>query len=838
MKALYGAVAMIVSIAALSHAETPLPDKPIHLTGSVVTPDKKPATDTSVVLIIADQKTHRVIFTKTMQVDQNGAYDITLPPSVFKSAASEKTSFVSYARSPQGVTIETLGGVMTLAPFTRVRLRLIGEDGKPLLHTRISPVFFMKTGRYGFWDSVAGSQWDVLTDLQGYAVFEGLPQGATVRFFINDKRYIAKEDANIALASTDQTPDQTITLIHGGAITGVVRFTGSGKFAAGAAVAAFGIDGRGIGWGQTNLHGRYTISHLPPGSYDVEIDTEERRRNGVDRARWSQWTAAAISPVAVSNGKTSSGVDFTLTHGALISGHVTDQQTGKPVASADITVQGPAHRKIDDYRSTLRTGDDGAYSVRVPAGHQFIKAANHGVPGAPASQSFQVKEGETKQVDFQVISPKPPVTVTVQGVVVGAEGAPVSGAEVDLQGAYLPDPTCTTDAQGKFTFDLNSGRDGVALRARSGALATQSATPAPADGSPVTLRLAANTLCVFQGQVTDREGKPISLVKVSLIHQLNSGFGLPSITVSTDASGKYTFAPNYSDAEYSICAEAPGYARNDTRQTPEAGKTRDVPPLVLAKADSFAGGVVLDPRGKPVANAAVEDMDVTDVKAVTSKDGRFHLSGVPSDVTNINIVAPEGRQALTRISSDRDDNEIRVKSQAEQEEESKHFEALMEADTDKHGDGADAHVLLQAAQTKAAREGKSVLLIFHASWCGGCILLDYFLQDPKIKPIMESRFVIQNLDIWEEGDKKKWENPGAREINTQYGGPNNIPFCVVLDPVGKKLGDSKRNGENMGMPTRPADIQFFLKMFKQAQPDLSDAEILTLRDGLKRHSPL
>ncbi|RYG21491.1 thioredoxin family protein, partial [bacterium] len=69
----------------------------------------------------------------------------------------------------------------------------------------------------------------------------------------------------------------------------------------------------------------------------------------------------------------------------------------------------------------------------------------------------------------------------------------------------------------------------------------------------------------------------------------------------------------------------------------------------------------------------------------------------------------------------------------------------------------DAAKALEDARAKAKREGKNVLVVFHASWCGWCKRFDKMLEDPKLKPAYEKSFVVLHLDVLENGDKKALE---------------------------------------------------------------------------------
>lgn len=165
------------------------------------------------------------------------------------------------------------------------------------------------------------------------------------------------------------------------------------------------------------------------------------------------------------------------------------------------------------------------------------------------------------------------------------------------------------------------------------------------------------------------------------------------------------------------------------------------------------------------------------------------------------------------------------------------FSRQVTADTTNHGNGEEAGPLLRAAEAKASASGRKVFLVFHASWCGPCFLLHRFLTDPQVKPIIDAHFVVQELDIWER-QKNGWENPGGAALDQKYGGPNSIPFFAVLDASGGKLGDSMHNGDNMGIPSQPEDVAFFLHLMKTAAPSLTEAELTTLKAGLQRSAIL
>ena len=123
-----------------------------------------------------------------------------------------------------------------------------------------------------------------------------------------------------------------------------------------------------------------------------------------------------------------------------------------------------------------------------------------------------------------------------------------------------------------------------------------------------------------------------------------------------------------------------------------------------------------------------------------------------------------------------------------------------------------ADVVLNKAFKEAKAGKKNVLLVFHASWCKWCKMMEKNMDLPEAKPIFDKRFVTAYLDVQERGDKKSLENPGGQELMNKYKGENaGLPIWLVLNPKGEVLADSfDDKGQNLGSPATPEEVTAFI----------------------------
>jgi thioredoxin 1 len=142
---------------------------------------------------------------------------------------------------------------------------------------------------------------------------------------------------------------------------------------------------------------------------------------------------------------------------------------------------------------------------------------------------------------------------------------------------------------------------------------------------------------------------------------------------------------------------------------------------------------------------------------------------------------------------------------------------VSEINRDIYPDPQQAGADLAAALKTAAQTHKRVLLDFGGNWCGDCMVLDLYLNDPSNRPLLEANFVLVDVNVG--------HMDANRDIATKYDVPidTGVPALAVLDANGALLY-SQKSGEFRSMRNlQPAALTSFLEQWKPGGKGCSTA---------------
>jgi hypothetical protein len=163
-----------------------------------------------------------------------------------------------------------------------------------------------------------------------------------------------------------------------------------------------------------------------------------------------------------------------------------------------------------------------------------------------------------------------------------------------------------------------------------------------------------------------------------------------------------------------------------------------------------------------------------------------------------------------------------------------------------------AAVVLQSAKVQAAQQKKAVFLLFCASWVKPCGFLNTFLTDKQMHPIIDKYFVPGTVHVNEEGGKggsADYDSLGGDSMMGRFGGTTkagskvSLPFYAFVDADGNLIVnsiDAMKEGPgdaNIGYPSNPGQVAWFISMLKKAAPTITPEESEAVENWLKKHDP-
>jgi protocatechuate 3,4-dioxygenase beta subunit len=319
-------------------------------------------------------------------------------------------------------------------------------------------------------------------------------------------------------------------------VAGTVR-DASGAPVAGAKVSvtpSFGNNGEV----ETDAGGRYEIKWQPFG-FGFNM-------NGQSQPHWLMARSAERNLVARhAMEETTANLDLVLQPGLTLSATVQDA-SGNPVANAMGYVTVTSGGNGFGWMEALRADASGRMEVSgvLPA-ESYTLGVNATGYGS-ASKQIRAPSRPTNLLTFPVVV-LPKANQKLSGQVLGPNGKPLAGANVNMQGEGQPPGQTTTDAQGRFSFEaVCEGPVRLFANSQGGAGNFMNGNfEARGGDTNVVIRFAVNgqgggpetRIVTTSGRVLDAAGAPVAGARLSVL----PAFGMNTEITSED-DGKYSVA--------------------------------------------------------------------------------------------------------------------------------------------------------------------------------------------------------------------------------------------------------------------------------------------------------
>lgn len=353
----------------------------------------------------------------------------------------------------------------------------------------------------------------------------------------------------------------------------------------------------------TDADGGFEISGRKPGPLLVRFDL---------RGRGSRWRSMLVPTEATATDE----APVVLPRGCSISGRVL--RGGRGLAGAAVTAVGSDSQAI-----TVTRGDGTFVFDDVLAGEYGLRARLPSLPNGSREQVVTTSFGAPAANVVLVLD----TGRTVRGVVSGSDGQPVPSALIAVRGSG--GQTTLTDSGGDFLLELPERE--VVLQISLADRSRQQIVSVPAGMQNVDVHLDTPSTCSLVAQVAGLPGK-----------QRLAGALLRFVTLDGDETDTRTRWVELQNGrlQWSLCPVgrvrvevwSDGFAPFVTERDFAAAESYDLGELLLEPGARLAG-VVRDPDGEPVANAAIwlgeeSDADLFAPSVRSLADGSFVVGGV------------------------------------------------------------------------------------------------------------------------------------------------------------------------------------------------------------------
>lgn len=549
------------------------------------------------------------------------------------------------------------------------------REGEPVVGARVAVRLhgYSSGGRMTA-GAVVGS---TLTDEQGMYSLEGFARlGERYVLDVTHPEF-ARHRVDVVDPLAPATMTQDIVMWEGVNVSGVVT-SAAGQPLGGVDVVVYDLELRAIipdgveeGSTRTDEEGRYDIGRLCTGMKRVV-------------ARTPGFASSQRSPLRLSDSL--DAVDFTLSAGHHIAGHVLDADTGEGIANVTVRAAAVTHSTTrhapgsnarlrpppGNVGESVKTGPDGSFRIDgLAKGYHLISIVDG--PGKGATTNASV--GDEKVVL------KARLRGVVSGVVIDADtGSPIPRFSVALargeRAAMVPSASFqrVADDNGAFEImDVAPGKHHVVVTApgygRGSSMPIETGLGERVSGIQVRLRRGL----VVHGRVVDVSGDPIGGASVAIVEEVQLPASrthpsvLPQRRVDAGRRSARSFAdgsflmPNLSKGRYHLMVDHPEFERVETRSFDLYGTEGilELSDVVLALGATVTGTVIGE-DGRPDHLAVVSAISVDRPKgryvvppASTDGEGKFSFRGLGAGRWKFVVTQRAGRVQLDgRASSD------------------------------------------------------------------------------------------------------------------------------------------------------------------------------------------
>lgn len=656
------AAALLLTLTAAAHEST------VALSGTVHDADGKSAADAAVI-VAGGPEVFRIWRDRTRGVnapvplgeaasDASGKFNVPLPAEAaeYGGRRSRLSVWTYHPGDAVGVRLidrdwlpAGLPLPLTVGRASPLRLKVVGDDWRPIAHARIMPYrVAVQIVPLALAERLA-----VTTDAKGIVELTGFARDEL------DAVQVEHEVCGIQLlgiprAEMDATAIVTLAPVgrlagrlmadDASAIRGrKLRFT-TWRVPDDAAM------GLGVADVVTDAEGKFDVPAIAAGNLTFEIDRgpEDTGRVGIAH-RGLMVGNAHPTPVYLrveSTGPqlephTTTNFEIPLRRATLVTQEVRDRDDGTPIA--DVVVSFNWAETNDVQAITDATGKCRAYllpGMYTPRGSRLPPPYYHPSP----LLGLEAVPEDSQEVTFRPM--RLARGATVRGRVVDAAGNPVAGAQI--AGSWPVPPQFTgaayawTNAAGEFSINAVPKEVDVRLWARREEALTVEPVLTRANGDPATLTVREGSSVSLDGRVVAVTGHPVAGARARIRAEASERDSNEHPTIgalivdgrdylATDAEGRFR-TPRWlrPDLAYTLEVEAPGMLPVKTEAiVPRLWQTTHFADVVLHPAPRLRAiaGRVIDSGGNAIAGATVFQSGDGPRRSETTADaeGRFVL---------------------------------------------------------------------------------------------------------------------------------------------------------------------------------------------------------------------